>query len=424
MIDSRGFMKIASALFWGFVFLSSCQNLKMRPHKAEKDQVKANQLFNSSPNTARYELEPLLIEKLQSGQDLFWGGFSGLSFIEKDSRGNFYFWTMTDRGPNGEDFKKDHVVYRQFIKPDFHPSLLKIKADINKKILEIIEVIPFKDKNGEFMTGLPPANNAANFPRFEIPLNSANEEIVNSVLGIDSESIAVDEKKHFWIGEEYEPSFLEFDQQGRWLAQIKPAAKPNTRLKKNEIPYEFKYRKMNRGFEALSYYKNKIYFMTQSPLDVEARPQFVRIGVFNTTTRLYEAEYLYPLESLKVDKLGDMVMLNDHQFLVIEQNGEQGPEGVHRLFQVEFKQATNTFKKHFKDLPENLKQFPKDFRFADKRLYLDLMKEGYSDFEKVEGLTLIDAETIAVINDNDFGFVGGQIKHKPTVLGIIKSSRK
>ena len=41
-----------------------------------------------------------------------------------------------------------------------------------------------------------------------------------------------------------------------------------------------------------------------------------------------------------------------------------------------------------------------------KYLHVDLVTAGYNTTEKVEGLTIIDCNTLAVINDNDFT-VGG-----------------
>jgi hypothetical protein len=44
-----------------------------------------------------------------------------------------------------------------------------------------------------------------------------------------------------------------------------------------------------------------------------------------------------------------------------------------------------------------------NIRPIDKILHVDLNAVGYNKVQKVEGLTLIDSETLAVINDNDFG---------------------
>ncbi|MGL5035231.1 MAG: choice-of-anchor I family protein, partial [Microcystaceae cyanobacterium] len=64
-----------------------------------------------------------------------------------------------------------------------------------------------------------------------------------------------------------------------------------------------------------------------------------------------------------------------------------------------------------------------------KTLHVDLAKAGYNTVEKVEGLTLVDANTIAVLNDNDFQVAGITLNGDgtftpdpnpdPIVLGLI-----
>ena len=63
---------------------------------------------------------------------------------------------------------------------------------------------------------------------------------------------------------------------------------------------------------------------------------------------------------------------------------------------------------------------------------MDLNEVGYNKVQKVEGLALIDPETLAVINDNDFGVANILVNHEygtfalnyvpePIQLGIIKT---
>jgi 2',3'-cyclic-nucleotide 2'-phosphodiesterase/3'-nucleotidase/5'-nucleotidase len=72
----------------------------------------------------------------------------------------------------------------------------------------------------------------------------------------------------------------------------------------------------------------------------------------------------------------------------------------------------------------------------EKRLYVDLVAAGYHNVQKVEGLAWIDEDTIAVVNDNDFGV--GRIsiegstgrftllpdyRPEPVMLGVISRKR-
>lgn len=401
-----------------FLAAWGCQHKNVHTSAKKKDE-KAQTL--NSVGYERYLLQPQLIQSIPGAGDLNWGGFSGLHFIGQEPTGDLLFWTVTDRGPNGEEIKKDGFIYRTFLVPDFHPSLVKLRTNKAEKSLEVIESIPLKNTTGEFITGLPPQNSSEVATQFEIPVNSRMQVIPSHSLGIDSESIAIDAKNNFWVGEEYLPSILEFDPQGTLRAHIQPAKKAGAKLKKNELPYEYSLRKSNRGFEALSYYEDRIYFMTQSPLVFEPKPKFIRIGVFNTKTRLYEAEYLYPVEGESADKIGDMQMINEKQFLVIQQNGEVGPGSVHVVYKVDLSKATNILSLKLKKPPEAMSSREvRSLKFVEKSVAVDLVKEGYSDFEKVEGLAILDPNTIAVINDNDFGIDGDHFSLRPVVLGLFK----
>jgi hypothetical protein len=397
----------------------SCQHKNVHTSPVKKEEKPQSV---ATTGYERYLLRPQLIQSIPGAGDLNWGGFSGLQFIAQEPTGDLLFWTITDRGPNGLETKKDGKLYRPFLMPGFHPSIVKLRANKAERSLEVVESIPLKNSTGEFLTGFPPKNSEGSASKFEIAVDVNMNSLSVQGLGIDSESLAIDSEKHFWVGEEYFPSISEFDPQGTLLAHIQPAKKPGVKLNKNEIPYEYRLRKMNRGFEALSYFNNRVYFMTQSPLGFETKPRFIRIGVFNTKTRLYEAEYLYPLEGDSADKIGDMQMLNAKQFLVIQQNGEVGPQSVHLVYKVDLSKATNVLSLKLSKPPEltSDRAFPRGFKYATKSIALDLVKEGYSDFEKVEGLAVLDDSTVAVVNDNDFGVDGGRLIFRPTALGIFK----
>lgn len=397
-------MRSSSGLLLGVLFMNSCNST---PPKSNLNKIKIT-LQEMTSNTQKF--------------DLPWGGFSGLHFQEKDSEGNLFFWTLTDRGPNGDEIKKGHEIQRAFLKPDFTPSILRLKFSPKLKTLDIVQVIPFKNSKNELMSGLPPKNNKKN-QKFELAIDDKGKALPTDEAGVDSESIAVDSNKHFWIGEEYLPSILEFSPEGKLLSRIAPAADEHKKLEKNQLPFDYHFRKLNRGFEALSYFNHKIFLMTQSPLvipDQEIKAHFIRIAVFNTETRKYEAEYLFPLLDKNADKIGDMQMINDHQFYVIEQNGDVGAKGIHNIFKGDLAKATNLMLHSFKNMPEKNNSFSNDFNFVQKELIVNLADTGYSEFEKIEGLTIIDENTLAIINDNDFGVEDNKMKdHKKTVLGII-----
>lgn len=357
-----------------------------------------------------------------------WGGFSGLNFIKKEANGDLLFWTLTDRGPNGAEFKKNKKRHRPFISPNFTPSFVQLKFIKAENKVIVVKTIPFKDLQNKPMTGLPPKDSLA---KMEQATNTEGTNIETDNNGVDSESMTIDNNKHFWVGDEYLPSILEFNEKGKLLARIIPAADAKAMLKKNEIPHAFSFRKFNRGFEAIGHKNDKIFFMSQSPLGVnEANKDkefsVIRIGVFNTKTRMYEGEYLYPLTRKKVDKIGDLVMIDERHFYVIEQNGDTGNDSVHVVYKVDLTKATNLVKSPLARDPETYpaKDLLSKVQPVQKTLAADLVLGGYDEFEKIEGLTIIDDKTLAIINDNDFGVSTNsagklEIIDRKTSLGII-----
>lgn len=367
--------------------------------------------------TADVQLTPV------EGFNFKWGGFSGLSFIKEEKNGDMLFWTLTDRGPNGTEFKRDKKVMRGFFSPNFTPSFIQLKYVKAENKVVIVKTIPFHNSDNKPMSGLPPKESIS---KVESPTDLTGTSLEQDNSGVDSESMTVDDKNHFWVGEEYFPSILEFNNKGKLLARILPASQPGAALKKNEIPNAYTHRGFNRGFEAIGYKNSKIFFMSQSPLkvpDAHKDKEFsvIRIGVFNTKTRIYEAEYLYPLTHKKVEKIGDLTMINDNEFYVIEQNGDVGSDSVHLIYKVDLSQATNLVKSPLEHNPEAYAQ--KDLLAkvtpAAKTLAVNLVKAGYSEFEKMEGLTIINDTTLAIINDNDFGVENNKIIDRKAVLGIL-----
>ena len=362
------------------------------------------------------------------GFNFKWGGFSGLYLIQQEPNGDLLFWTLTDRGPNGAEFKRDKKRFRAFLSPNFTPSFVQLKFIKAENKVVVVKTIPFKNLANKPMTGLPPKEAVA---KTEFATNDEGTEIESDNNGVDSESMTIDGQKHFWVGDEYLPSLLEFNESGRLQARISPAKEAGPVLKKNEIPSAYNFRHFNRGFEAIGYKNNKIFFMSQSPLRVkdaikDKNFSVIRIGVFNTKTRIYEAEYLYPLTLKNVDKIGDLVMIDDNQFYVIEQNGDVGPDSVHHIYKVNLSSATNLVKTPLPRDPETYEKSELNslVKTAEKTLAADLVKRGYSDYEKIEGLTIINDKTLAIINDNDFGVFTTstgktEVIYRKTVLGFI-----
>jgi hypothetical protein len=128
--------------------------------------------------------------------------------------------------------------------------------------------------------------------------------------------------------------------------------------------------------------------MLQSPLVGDQNK--VRIIQFDPIKGKVQKQFFYPLQIDLADKIGDMSFSSDlRKLFVLEQNGKLGSEkGIRRIYSVDLLSA---------DSNGNLK----------KELAVDLVQLGLNQFEKIEGLAIINSKELALIIDNDFGLDGG-----------------
>lgn len=228
------------------------------------------------------------------------------------------FWGVGDRGPNikpdvaADRYGTDHLRPLAAVDgakimplPSTGPALARFRINGDRIILE--KVTALTDANGQPISGLPvPYSPHA---EFEPVYDLAGNALPTDPSGVDSEGIAAMPDGSFWIAEEYGPSLLRVDRQGRVLVRWVPhglaasfegAAYPVV----DALPAIAAARKLNRGFEAVTASANgaSLFVAFQSPLahpDREAheRSRHVRIWKLNAKTGALLAEYVYPLDN-------------------------------------------------------------------------------------------------------------------------------
>lgn len=402
--------------------------------------LKKNNSHTSSSSESFHFFELKEDENLGSfeGSPVPYGGFSGLKFIGRDQTTDSpEFYTLTDRGPNAEAIEtKNGNTKRPFLNPLFQPMILKIRAHLPTKSIQILDKIPLFIKHQVPFSGRPnisPQMAISKKFQDEIPISMNGEKLDYDLMGIDPESIAIDNNNRFWIGEEYRPSILVFDNKGIMIKRLIPARsfEPKLFIQKcqlnkdqvlDSLPEAYKFRKLNRGFEALGYYNKKIFVMTQSPLEPTntINKNIIRILVLDSNTFFPIAEYLYSIDHNKADKIGDLVMLSETEFLVIEQNGKLKNKPVFHIYKVDLSQATNVL--NMSPYPEQIDQekLKLSTQFVKKTFIKDLFASGFNFAEKIEGLTLTEKNELVLVNDNDFSLENNKLKpNKKTMLGIF-----
>lgn len=372
----------------------------------------ANAVEVSDVSIHKVEIPKSLYVNYQGSNQNFVEGFptgygSALAFYKINADNSIEFYALTDRGPNadGPKYEKDGKVLsgKFFPAPSFVPSIALLK--LKNGLVSIEKVIPLKNKDGSLITGLP-----VNFGKTGNTGEVAFDENLNVLPyddnGLDPEGLAIDENGHFWISDEYGPFAIEFDENGKLIRKLSPG---------DGLPSIFKYRTPNRGAEGLTITPNgTLVVMEQSILKLKngeasskKTAKFCRIAFINLKTGKSKT-FGYPIDFDVYKKpgdakLGDIVAINDTQFLIIEQGKDKNKKMRNLVYKFDVSEATDLSDLKVNDLePEYLKNLG-DLKLATKELIVDLRAHGFKA-EKAEGMTLLpDHQTIAIINDNDFG---------------------
>jgi hypothetical protein len=380
---------------------------------------------------------------------------SGLAFKGRAADGSLEFWGITDRGPNGEspnvpvpgDESKTGPA-KMFPSPGFTPSIGLIRVGKGGAVLK--SLMPLKSASGVRISGRPLPPGAVG--------NSGETAVTDGLVhdgakvgfdpeGLDSESLVFDAaRKAFWTSDEYGPFIVRIDAE-TGVIQRRYGPGPGAK----DLPEVLKHRRANRGMEGLAMEPGtgRLNGFLQSPIDpvdaagksIEVADAFhldrsgkgnhkVRVRDFapfarwiefdpaTETSRLYAYPLSYPLSAAGEgwdrnrtgsDKLGDLVALGHGRFIVIEQGADASGKVRNFLMLVERPAAATDITALGTALEMNAidgatpvavpwtKVVP-----LRKTVLLDLNAAGWVA-EKAEGLALVDAQTLALINDNDFG---------------------
>ncbi len=227
------------------------------------------------------------------------GGFSGLYPVPGVPN---QFWTVSDRGPNGDTFTVGDTTRRPFFSPAFTPSIYRVQVDTKKGEMRIMARTPLKLFPGvtdparatvggpaNQITGFgnTPANAAANVPvSDEVPTtdtdNDTDIDASDAVLpfdpfGLDTEGIVFDvHTLTFWLVDEYRPSIVQVALDGTILQRLTPQGQNLAALGpawsgvflRDILPASYSNRRDNRGFEGVAISPNgrTLYAIVQNPL--------------------------------------------------------------------------------------------------------------------------------------------------------------
>ncbi|MFF4564871.1 esterase-like activity of phytase family protein [Streptomyces sp. NPDC001435] len=329
------------------------------------------------------------------------------------------YWTVTDRGPNGQ-IKVDGKKRRTFPVPGFDPAIVKIRVTGDK--VEVIDAIPLTTRSGKAVTGL--SNQQG---RDEAPYSyDAKTPLSYNPNGVDTEGIVQAEDGTFWLVDEYGPSLIHVSARGKVLTRYVPKGLNLTGTDYpvvEALPSVLLHRKTNRGFEGLAQLPcGDLVMAVQSPLslpDANAgdASRTTRLLRFSPKKKAVTAEYAYRFDPVNVVdpseddpselKISSVVAVGGDRLLV-----EERTDKTARLQLVRLGHKADILGGSWDDdtTSPSLEQL-EDPTAAGvpvlaKRLVVDLgTVSGVPG--KVEGIARVDRDTLALINDNDFGMTDG-----------------
>ncbi|KMS75752.1 Tat pathway signal protein [Streptomyces viridochromogenes] len=342
------------------------------------------------------------------GSDIYPGGHTG------------EFWTVTDRGPNGQ-VKVDGTKRRTFPVPGFDPAIVKIRVSGNT--VRVLDAIPVTTASGKPVTGL--SNQEG---RDEAPYSyDARTALQYNPNGLDTEGIVRAADGSFWLVDEYGPSLVHVSARGEVLTRYVPKGLGLTGTDYpvvEALPSVLRHRKTNRGFEGLAQLPGgDLVMAVQSPLslpdtDAGEASRTTRLLRFSPKKKAVIAEYAYRFDPVNVVdpseddtselKISSVVAVGGNWLLV-----EERTDKAARLHTVRLDRAANILGGPWDDdtTSPSLEQLEdpaaSGVPVLTKKLVVDLgTVAGVPG--KIEGIARVDHETLALINDNDFGMTDGE----------------
>ncbi|MFE6157469.1 esterase-like activity of phytase family protein [Streptomyces sp. NPDC056486] len=329
------------------------------------------------------------------------------------------FWTVTDRGPNGQ-IKVDGKKRRTFPVPGFDPAIVKVR--VSGDTVKVIDALPLTTSSGKPVTGLPNQEG-----RDEAPYTyDAKTALTYDPNGLDTEGIVRAHDGSFWLVDEYGPSLVHVSAHGKVLKRYVPRG-----LKLSgadypvveALPGVLLHRKGNRGFEGLAQLPGgDLVMAVQSPLSVPDEDagdasRTTRLLRFSPKKQAVTAEYAYRFDAVGVVdpgeddtselKISSVVAVGRDRLLV-----EERTDRAARLQTVKLDRSADILGERWDDAATkpSLEQLDDPATSGapvlKKRLLVDLGGiDGVPD--KIEGVARVNSHTLALINDNDFGMTDG-----------------
>lgn len=378
--------------------------------------------------------------ELPKGVMRFRSGFgSGLSRRPGGPPG--IVWAIGDRGPNikvkaavklyGVDRLeplRDEEGAKIMPRLDLGPAIAELRVLHDR--VELIRSLRIADGRGRPVSGLPVPGGSHR--RCEPAFGLAGESLPPDPSGLDTEGMAALADGGFWVSDEFGPSLVRLDADGRVLRRLVPegtdldgAAYPVDAC----LPAIAGRRQLNRGFEAVALSPDGrwLFLAFQSPLahpdePAHERGRHVRLWRLDPATGAVAAQYLYPLdppEAFRRDrargpldrsdlKVSELAGVGTDSLLVLERGSEST-----KIYRVTPADALMIPSEHLdvatRPTVEELSAREDGFGLPvlAKHLLFD-SDEATEVGADLEGMAILSPCELLLVSDNDFGVEGAE----------------
>jgi len=328
------------------------------------------------------------------------------------------YWGVTDRGPNNDTVLADGSAATGYPVPDFSPIIFKFK--MNGATPQILERLTVQSSKGVGTTGLP------NVPAFDGPPSTVGGAPGKyNVNGLDTEGIVRTKSGDFWLVDEYAPSVVQVGADGVVKRRLVPKGWTGTGSAYpivDALPNVLLKRKVNRGFEGLALTPDEkyLYVGLQSPLlnptkAVGEASQTTRILKVNAQTGVVEGEWAYVFDPVNtIDstttkatelKLSAMVALDSDTLLVQERT-----DNAFIVAQIDLNPSQSILGTAYDSAGataslESLAVTNPALQAVAPAKTVIFRSTSVPELpKKIEGMAVVNPNTLAFINDNDFSF--------------------
>ncbi|MFO1212244.1 MAG: esterase-like activity of phytase family protein [Paenacidovorax caeni] len=385
-----------------------------------------------------------------------------------------YFYGLSDRGPNAATEAGRTPSGIIFLTPSYTPRIGLFRLTSEGKA-ELVDTILLKDPKGRPITGLPNKSFGStgetpyNLDGSVVSLDPDGDGIKGfDESGLDSEGLVALKDGTFWVSDEYGPHIVHFDANGKEIERINPFAADPRNKAGRVLPAELSTRWPNRGMEGLTITpdgKTLVGIMQSNlynPTKEVGSINLTRIVTVNIESGAV-AQYLYKQDAAGLAN-SEIVALSATSFLVIERDtkfyGIDTGTIRKNVYKIDLSNATNVDRSNAslrtgkaeltvsaangllvngKTLELVIKDAGTANNFAvgwsqlaalgiqpvTKTLAYDGIAAQKYPHDKMEGLWVIDANRLGIINDADFMIapdgVGG-VKQKYLYDGKVESN--